>query len=174
MVLLGVFSLVTACLASDQSQVKNLNTEEQGVRLSISEAGQEDRGIQAIAGEEVVLVILAEGTHEMAGMQFKLEYDNKMLEIAEGGVEPGDFPSNFLFQARPDNSRGVVDFTLASARPSELDRITVASLTFRVSGSPGNSATLRFKDALAGDGSVPPRPMQISGQSGQLAITESR
>ena len=142
-----------------------------GVTLSIADVNGEPH-VGGRSGEQLQVKIVAKGTEGLAGMQFRLEYDKVVMEIPPGGVAQGDLPSDFLFQVNLNDSEGYVDIVFAGARALSLPEVTIAQVTFDLTGSAGGGAVF-FRNVIAADASIPPQPVPVTAVDGIISIGPS-
>ena len=161
----------TAGDGSEEPTLTDSLPETAGVTLSIADVNGEPH-LGGSSGEQLQVEIVAKGTAEVAGMQFRLEYDKVVMEIPPGGVAQGDLPSDFLFQVNLNDSEGYVDIVFAGARALNLPEVTIAQVTFDLTGSAGGGAVF-FRNVIAADASIPPQPVPVTAVDGIISIGPS-
>lgn len=110
--------------------------------------------------------------NNLAGVQFKVGFDNTVVQVADGGVTPAILLQGFLFNSRVDNSQGSVTVVVAGANTTNLGSVAIADITFDLIGNAGQSTPITLLDALASDASAQPIPVvPINGSLTLVAPT---
>lgn len=142
----------------------------QGPSLSIIEQASGLASAQGGPGSRLTMKVNADGVQNIAGLQFDVAFDNRVLRVIDGGVAQGNVPPGFLFQANVDNSAGTVGLIAASIGAAGVSSFTVAAITFELTGSAGQASGLAFQHIVAATGSQPPQQVGVSASGGSIAI----
>ena len=123
------------------------------VTLSVTEEGT---GFATIpvdpsTATQVFVTIDAQGTTNLAGLQFDLQYDSAVLTVATTTVAA--VPAGFFLQAN-DNVAGTLRVILAGSAAAGVSDLPIATVEFNVVGADGESSALTFSNVLASDASL--------------------
>ena len=140
------------------------------VILRIIQVDTQSSAINGALGGQVTMQVTAEGTSNMAGIQFDIEYDNAVLLVQPENIEQGTVPSGFFMQVNPNGERGAITFAIAGASPLGVASIEVATITFDLIGEDSTASTIAFTGELAGDASAPPKRLTVTKHDGRIGI----
>ena len=140
------------------------------ITLTIADAATGLPDSEGEADERVTMRVSADGTEEMAGIQFKVGFDSSVVQVATDGVVQGELPQGILFESNVDNTAGSVSIITASATAADVSSLTIADITFSLVGSPGESSPLTFTEVVASDGAVPPQAIPVVPVDGSLSV----
>ncbi len=140
------------------------------VVLRVVEVNTGSSNANAPVEGQVTMRVTADGTTNMAGIQFDLEYDTDVLLVQPENIEQGTVPSGFFMQVNPNAERGAITFAIAGANALGVASIEVATITFDLIGDEGTATTLRFTGELAGDSSAPPNRLTVTKYDGRIGI----
>lgn len=141
-----------------------------GVGLRVVEVGTASSDANGAPGGQVTMLVTADGTSNMAGIQFDIEYDTAVLLVQPENIEQGTVPSGFFMQVNPNGERGTITFAIAGASALGVASIEVATITFDLIGEDGTSSALAFTGELAGDSSAPPKRLTVTKHNGRIGI----
>ena len=142
----------------------------EGAVLRIADAATGDRHAEGDSGGQVTMTVTAEGAADMAGIQFRVEFDNLVVQVAGGGVAEGDLPGGFAFVYNVNNEEGFVSIALGSATAAGVGSLAIADITFDLTGVPGGSTDLTFTEVVAADDSVTPVAISVTSLDGSIGI----
>lgn len=130
--------------------------------------------IQGNPGERVTMQVIIQGENvrNMAGIQFKVRFNNQIVKVPDNGVSKGEIPSSFLFLSNVDNAEGFVAVAVAGSSALNDNDVTIASITFELLGA-GQQTTLSFADVVTSDASGDNTAILASPAGGSIAVAPS-
>ena len=162
--------VLAACLGSVHALFAAPPRQASGITLRITDSATGLSNAEGRGEDKATMSVIAEGVDDMAGIQFKIEFDNLVVSVPEGGLTQGDLPEGFLFQSNVNNAEGFVKIIVAGARAVNVGNLTLADITFDLKGAPGQSTDLAFTEMLAGDPSFPPQRISVATVDGAIRI----
>ncbi len=140
------------------------------VVLRIVEVNNNSSDVHGAPNGQVTMRVTAEGTSNMAGIQFDIDYDRAVVIVRPENIEQGTVPSGFFMQVNPNGERGTITFAIAGASALGVDSLEVATITFDLVGDDGTATALTFTGELAGDASAPPKRLTVTKHGGRISI----
>lgn len=140
------------------------------VVLRVVEISTGSSEINGTPGAQVAMRVTIEGTSNMAGIQFDIEYDRTVVLVQPENIEQGTVPSGFFMQVNPNGKQGMITFAIAGATALGVDSLEVATITFDLVGDDGTATALAFTGELAGDASAPPNRLTVTKHDGRISI----
>ena len=128
-----------------------------GVTISIVDSATGLPEAAGTTGEQVTMSVTADGTEDVAGIQFDIEYDSSVVTV--DGVAEGQLPAGHIFVVNPTKP-GVVTIAVAGATATDASSLLVAAITFDLIGSPGDTTTLSFTNVSASTASLLSIPVE--------------
>ncbi|MCH8990578.1 MAG: tandem-95 repeat protein, partial [Acidobacteria bacterium] len=141
------------------------------ITLSITEVGTGLADSSADAGQQVTMRVIATSTQAMAALQFVIEFDNTVAQIATGGLDHSLLTGGFLFidNGAVANTKGELSIALVSATAPGTSGYIIVDITFDLVGSAGDSSALTFSAVLASDASNVQIPVTLV--NGSITLT---
>lgn len=144
-----------------------------GLTLSVTGGGSGSPVVEVAPGGEVLVQIVAAGADQLAGLQFKLEFDPSLLQVVIGGVTPGDVGSGAVFLPSIDNVNGIVSVAFARSDALNTNTATVSEIMFVSSGDIGQCSPLLLTGVVVSSGSIPPEEIASTVTDGSLCVRAS-
>ncbi len=166
--LLGALSAVLPAEAVPANQAA-------GITLSVQPADA-----QGFAGCQATVSVTADGTQDVAGLQFDLLFDPSVAKVVDDPATPrvdgitrgADLPGGHLMLGGADNTAGVATVVVVGSSGIGLSAVTIADITFDLVDAPGSSTSLTFAGAIAGDPSRTDIPVTSTGGTITIAAAE--
>jgi hypothetical protein len=147
-----------------------------GIHLSIADSTTGLPDAEGPPGGQVTMRVAATGTQNMAGLTFRIEYDETVVTVPDGGVTASeDLPDGALFVSNVNNTDGFVSIALVGFSqtgtifPASMD---IADIVFDLNPSgAGQSTPLTFTNEDAFDGNLGnPQPIPVESADGSITI----
>lgn len=148
--LAGLVGALTAVLPAEAVPAANGET----ITLSVQPAAA-----QGFAGCQATVSVTANGTQNVAALQFDLLFDPAVAKVVDDPATPrvdgitrgADLPGGFFMEGGVDNTTGVARVVVAGFSSMGLSAVTIADITFDLMSAPGSSSNLTLAGAIAGD-----------------------
>ncbi|MCI0439019.1 MAG: PGF-pre-PGF domain-containing protein [Chloroflexi bacterium] len=155
--LLPLALLALAALALGTSVLYAGPSRQNGFFLSVSEFSGPPEG-------PVTVNVTANNASDVAGLEFRLNFDPALLRVAENGVQHPNLPSGWSASSFVDNPKGAVAIAAAGRHNlgcDGLDSLEVAQITFDLISPSGIESQLTFSDVTTFGGGCDATPTPI-------------